>query len=557
MKRLNSLTLLAATLLLIGCAEENITSRNNQQQQEEENIPEGLTAFVEDNSSTRTTAEYFDNGGANRGLHFYWTEGDRLWVNTGTALSPVLMQDKYNNINSLLVPHPTIPTGVKRATTAKFYFEGDYNATSYPIRYTGKNNPVGNRVMIKPNQLQNNSNDASHIAESGDCGIATATKSGGRYNFTLEHKAAYITFLPYTSQSVVSGAIVAQIKVTADKAICGLFNFNDNGIDVDNSRPTMTPVNQSITLILNNYGLTGFPIPANTANPSKNSATMVIAPGTYTYLTVDYTLYDPITNVTGIISKTYPNVTLTAGLNKKVSQNLQVTVYPGNGYYMWDAQQHYWAGYEWDGSNPKQPTINNQANSADAPQSTFNTSAHTPRDFNDITGYSDFSGVAPAVLPTTTYFNACPNVNECIWYAKKGDPRWDNTTLWATMGHLCKGGMWFKKSTQIPGFNKNHAPDETIDYTRYVNQAHYDNYTGVPTGKPNNLNDYFYLPARGYYHQGKLLYLGDNNGGGGWYWSSTTYPFSTHVSYALSFSQGSVRLLIYNRHEGFPLWNVQ
>ena len=476
MKRVNDLILLAATLLLtIGCAEEATTPRNHPQPQEqEEPIPEGLTAFCMEDGATRTTAEYFYKSETDRGLHYYWTEGDHLWVNTGTDLAPVLKQDDGNNIHSQLKKHPEMPTiAVKRATTAKFYFNGTFTAPSYPVRYAGKDNPDGDKVTIKAQQTQTVPNDASHIATDGDCGTAIAQKEGGRYNFTLKHKAAYLTFLPFTSQGVVSGAKLQKIKVSADQAICGTFDFNDNGIDIG-SRPTATPTNQSIELSLNSFSI------PNTATIATNAATMVIAPGSYTHFTVEYTLHDPVTNKTGIITKQYSGtVTFTASMNKRVSQNLQVTVYP-NVYYEWARHSN------------------------------------------------------------------CPNLNELHWYIDRGEPHFDNSTLWAIMGHLYTGGMWFKKKANISGYITTVSPDG-IDYTHSTSYSGYVSHS-VVRGRPanSNLNKYFYLPALGFGAYTRPVIFGAI-GSEGNYWSSTEFPWGGDDQYCLNF--GSNVCAIGHRHE--------
>ena len=124
---------------------------------------------------------------------------------------------------------------------------------------------------------------------------------------------------------------ITKIKVTADKAICGQFDFNDNGIDVDNSRPYTTEQNKNIELKLSNSETDGFPIPySTTPNYNSNAAIMVIAPGTYTTLLVEYTLYVPSKNSSVTMTKTYNNVTLIAGKNKKIIPNLQVPVFAAN-----------------------------------------------------------------------------------------------------------------------------------------------------------------------------------------------------------------------------------
>ena len=529
----NILSLLAITGLITfaGCASDDTANKQNEQ----ELGTEGLTSFVEEDNTTRTTGEYDGSG-----LNFYWTAGDRLWVNNGT-----LIQDLKNNINSKLENNPTNPTAVKRAARANFWFNGTFTASSYPVRYTGKNG-TKDKVTIKASQTQTIPNDASHIGEDGDCGVATATKPVGKtaYHFTLNHKAAYITFLPYNSLGEIKVPKITKIKVSANEAIAGTYDFNDNGLDMTSSSST----SKSIELTLGN----NFYLP-KALNATANAATIVIAPGTYTNFTVEYTFYDAVTNETNTFTKTYLSATFTAGKNKKVSYDLQIPVYPGNKYYMWDAQQHYWAGYEWDGPNPKQPTISMQQNLADAPKSSAASSAHTPRDYNDMPGYTDATGVSPAITAIYSAAN-CPNVNELLWYAEQGEPHWDNTIRWVAMGHFHTGGMWFKKQSAIAAAQ---SPSKTIadlkaaapngiNYTRSTNDASVNN-TSITQGKPGNLNDFFYLPALGLYVSGTLWYNIESFGG---YWSSTP-------SYCLRFTSGNVEISQYTRYIGFRVWTAQ
>ena len=531
-----SLLALAGLISFAGCANDDTANK----QSEQEPDTEGLTNFVEDAPTTRTTGEYDGSG-----LNFFWTEGDRLWVNAGTATSPVLKQDSKNNISNLLVANPAIPTGVKRAAKASFAFAGTYTASSYPVRYTGKGNVNGSKVTIKALQNQPIPNDASHIGEDGDFGVATATKPIGdnKYHFTLDHKAAYITFMPYTTQSWGPNAIIQRIRVytsnTSD-ALAGTFDLADDGTL---SNPTST--SNRVELYVND-----FPLPSTEAY-ATNGATMVVNPGTYSNVSIEYLLYDPVTQNYGNITKTYSSVTFTAGKNKKVHTNLQVTEYPGNNYYMWDAQQNYWAGYEWDGANPTQPTVNYHTNATDAPQSTHITSAHTPRDFNDVPAYTDASGASPAVLPNTTHFKALPNVNELCWYVQDGDPYWDSKTLWATMNHLYSGGIWLKKKDNISGYSSTAAPDG-IDYTRSTNTP---NYSTTPThGKPGNPSIYFYLPMLGGYDCGNFSGIDSY----GLYWSSTPAPYDYYFrAYNLRFDYSRINVDVPFRYLAYPLWTAQ
>ncbi len=505
-----SLLAIAGLLSFAGCANDDTANK----QTEQEPGTEGLTSFVEEDNTTRTTGEYDGSG-----LNFYWTAGDRLWVNTGTATSPVLKQDSKNNISDLLVANPAIPTGVKRAAKASFAFAGTYTASSYPVRYTGWNNANGDKVNISAVQNQVVPNEASHIGGDGDCGVAQAQKqSDGKYHFTLDHKAAYITFLPYTTQNIVSSAKIERVRVftgnTSD-ALAGTFDFADDGTL---SNPTST--SNSIELRFNGY--VGFSIPST----PTYTTTMVVNPGTYSNVSIEYTLFDPQTYVRGTITKTYPSITFTAGKNKKVKIDLQVKEYFTDVYYMWDAAvgQHYWKGHlDSDGK----PDGNYPQNNTD------------PRWYRE-----DTSLPAPAANRSTA---GCPNFNECIWYVMQGDPHWDNE-LWTTMGHLYAGGMWFKKKANISSFNDSNynGTDYRTTYGEFLNNS-------VTQGKPNNLNDYFYLPALGYYNNGTLFTIGYF----GHYWSSTPDPRATHVTYQMYFNNTFARAFFDRRDMGFMLWTAQ
>ena len=533
-----SLLAIAGLLTFAGCASDDTANKQNEQ----EPGTEGLTSFVEEDQATRTTGEYDGSG-----LNFYWTAGDRLWVNTGTAISPILTQDSKNNISDLLLPNPAIPTGVKRAAKAKFYFSGTFTASSYPVRYTGKNG-TKDKVKIKASQSQTIPNDASHIGEDGDFAVATATTPAGgdKYHFTLDHKAAYITFMPCTNQGVIAGAKIQKIRVftgnTSD-ALAGTFDLADDGTL---SNPAST--SNSVTLTVPNFSI------PSTSTYATNGATMVVNPGTYNNVSIEYTLHDPVTNVTGTITKTYPSVTFTAGRNKKVKTDLQVTEYPSDLYYMWDAQQHYWYGHE--SAQPKIKSTSDPTNSDPKSKAT-----DPDRWYNAVMGYTDGTGTAPAVLPTTSRFQACPNANELYWYAKEGDPHWD-TELWATMGHLYAAGMWLRKQSAIAAAQ---SPSKTvadlkaaapngIDLTRSTNYAssHYTN-SNITLGKPSNLNDYFYLPALGHYFGNMNNTLGQF----GWYWSSTPAMLSTDSAFVLEFYSNYVQAHYDQRRMGFRVWTAQ
>ena len=110
---------------------------------------------------------------------------------------------------------------------------------------------------------------------------------------------------------------------------------------------------------------------------------------------------------------------------------------------MWDAQNQYWEGYS--SSQPKLSTLPANSNYAQGSSDA------------NYRWYHEGGGAFQASQSCATL----PNVNEMTWYAVKGDPRWDADELWTTMGHLYKGGMWFKKKAHINGYKSNTAVDGT------------------------------------------------------------------------------------------------
>ena len=423
----NTLSLLAVSTLLLtaACASEDTTGK---QEQKQENKTDGLTTFVMPNTrATRTTAEYDGSG-----IDFYWTEGDRLWVNNGT-----LIQDTKNNISSKLVPNPTTPTAVKRAATASFSFTGNYTAPNYPVRYTGKNSTTGDKVTIKAQQNQTTPNDASHLGESGDCGTATAHKTytaeGIDYRFTLDHKASYLTLLPYSTVNFSTSVKLTQIKITADEALSGQFNFDDSGIDLS-SRPTPTITNRSITLTLNGGGTNGFKIPI-AAKKEDNASIIVLPPGTYNNVSIEYSLYDQTSTKSAIIKREYATLTFIPGKNKKITTNLQMPIY--------------------------------------------------------ITPMGPWKEGVPNVNQALWYmWKGDPHLDKTSIYAARR-----TATLPA---NICRGGLWIKKKDKIPGFNAATAHDGA-NHIKYANGVYYgeiNNYAiPLPTGIPTNINDYYFLPS--------------------------------------------------------------
>ena len=507
-----------ALFTLASCSNDDTAQENNGKQK---GTPAGMTEFAVKEATTRTMGVYSGSG-----IDFYWTQGDKLWINNTSSL----VQSSDDDI-----------TG--KAATAKFYFTGTYNASSYPVRYTGKGSNAGDKVTIKAEQKQATPNDGSHIGTDGDCGTATAIKGAdGKYGFTLSHKASYITFMPYYSYEFAEDVKVTQIKVTADEVLAGEFKFDDNGLDLA-SRTTVVNPAKSITLELNGGTNNGFIIPKS-SDRTKNAAIMVLAPGTYHNFTVEYSLYDQKTAVAGTVTKNYGELTFHEGKNKKVAADLAVPHYASDIYYMWDAAEgeHIWKGHEND-----LLTVN------DATSSNYPKVGTDPRWFNTV----------PHPTAASRSAANCPNANEIRWYVEHGDPHWDSS-IWEFTKHLYAGGMWLKKGSVIAGDQhktlqelKNAAPNGKNYANGDVNSfKDYDkSNTTITDGKPANLSNYIFFPAVGYYIQtsdkkGQLKFLGSK----AFYWSSTARPYTNLIAYNLLIEKGKVAAGYGNRANAHCLW---
>ena len=130
------------------------------------------------------------------------------------------------------------------------------------------------------------------------------------------------------------------------------------------------------------------------------------------------------------------------------------------------------------------------------------------------------------------------------WYAAYGEPRWDKDELWTTMGHLYKGGMWFKKKAHINGYKSNTAVDGT-DWRTYGNVKNWPASQTLPSAA--DANKYFYLPALGSYNFGQL----HDAGNAGWYWSSSASSWDSSTASYLNFNSYVVLVSNNPRFFGF------
>ena len=541
MKHLWPLALVVGLFAFTGCSNENEEVVEQQHYGQTRGADEKATAFISDDNAvtsdaaTRTVGVYTGSS-----IKFYWTSGDKLWIKEST-----LKQSVKDDIDERIAAN-----GNGRAEMAKFYFQGVYTNPTYLLRYTGNGNDSGDKVTIKASQSQVNPNNARHLGTDGDCGTATAHRqANGTYLFSVNHKAAYITFAPYYSKEKLDNSVsITNIRVTANENLAGTYAFDDNGIQTS----TVYNPSKSVTLALNNT----FKVP-HVSDYTMNGAIMVVAPGTYTNFTIEYTLSDSRTGVSGTISKTYNSLTLDAGKNKVVKYDFAMNRYPME-YYMWDPGKHYWNGY-----TGTLPITDNEKASFPA--------QGTNRYFNG-------NGVN---LYAVNACRICPNANEATLYAFRGDPHWDGKTLWVMNHHLYIGGMWFKKLqyieggyaspvTRYPDGHDYRQNSEWRNWDELTPAKYHDKWINRPAhGKPQNTSKYFFLPAMGYLDnhnsEGQLkigtygTYFGFYNGYNGAYWTSTSVRKTNTSLQAVSlhFSHSEVGLEVDDRKWAYPIFKIQ
>ena len=503
------------TLMFASCANEDVVQNPNSTDSDK-----NLTTFSAGTPTTRTSME--SDG------KFFWEAGDKIWV-----------KDDNGTWNA----SSNSPTS--KTAYFKFKVPGTYTAhMSYNVYYPGQSGS-NDQVTISASQTQATPNTTTHFGTSGDCGMADASKqSNGSFAFTLDHKAAYLLFLPRTTNTILQNCYLTKVEINSDNDITSTYT-----LDPVTGKLTGTGTGKQIVLTTKGSGTyaNGFPLTNSTTSAVTNGSYVVIKPGTHT-LKIRYWVKDIVTNVEGTITKTLASAAYDQNKYYNITANLDTRVYDGDHYYMWDAQEQYWKGYEWTKNLPAgtgQPTLNGNI-SSNYPQ---NSSDANHRYYNQ--NYPGYGISNPA---THTSCKDLPNANELSWYGMYGDPRWDGDELWTTMGHLYKGGMWFKKKSVLQAehnYDTEKSADGTTDlrttYKHYSNTNSSIYNSGLPDAA--DANNYFYLPALGFYYAGRLGNFVSN----GYYWSSSAYPWDSLNAYGLGFGSGNVTVYYYGRNHGFKV----
>ena len=212
-------------------------------------------------------------------VDFFWETGDKIYVEAGEQWR---------------LPDSVSISDTRR--TADFFFKsGNITGDNVKVYYVGQTPEDYNVVVVANEQSQQTPNNTAHIGNAGDCGVAVATKrqNAEGYSFMLEHKSAYLCFMPYIANDL-GRTVLKKITVRSDSAIAGKFTLSPDGI-----KPKSDTTH---VITLTTGGNDGFVLPQRATQ--NTSAYMVIAPQNgSTRLTCEFTVYDTALQSEGVFTK--------------------------------------------------------------------------------------------------------------------------------------------------------------------------------------------------------------------------------------------------------------
>ena len=535
----------AFTFVLLSCSQENVIDSSTDKGSKQ-GVPfvGGFNDVKGEDATSRTSLEY---DRSTRSMTYYWEPGDKIWLDDG------------NNGEGEITA---------KVGSATFFLTGAYNAQNYTVYYPGKNATTYNTVTIQTSQTQTVPNNSAHIGEAGDCGVAVANKKpNGGYTFSLAHKAAYLCFLPRTTNVTETGWVLTSIKVTSDNNIAGSYTLSAAGL-------AGTGSSNEVTLTVSNFDITN-----SETSQATNASYMVIAPGTHT-LKVEYSVKNTVSGNTGTIVRNLDAKTYAANTLYPITVNL-FEEYSNTKYYLWDAEQDLWY------NKTAVDYANGLYSASDNPQRAAWSRNSIPADQNrwfntnppEVPGFTMQHGYGNKFYYATRSAKDCPNVFELAWYYDKGDVHWDATGAFLFRGKIYYGGAWIKKQSVIAQENSTTvaALKNTYPGPHNGNEddlIHPDAAGGegpekaIAQGAPSSstIKNYFFLPTLGDYggeHGGYAIPDNWNTlyglGTIGFYSCSNTYAgiYGLYV-WALRFDNSKVSLRsTVGMHFGIPLWKAQ
>ena len=576
------------------------------------------TSLASPAKQSRMTGIYGNISSGGTGIKFFFDKDEdyvdgtgssyngRLRVNMGTDATPNWIQFGSNgNYTESGVSQPytqsietdadgNVLSALFHSTNSSYHLTKD----SYKVRYgysyvSAYNNNTQNYVNIAVNQYQQTPGKAMRLAQYGDYATATAEDNGLYYDFVLNHRSAYITFMPYAAAGASHDALTQcklwKVRISSDQSMASVnFPVNDDGFNIAtwptggykyidlfcNDGSSLSP---SLTL---NYNLATSETAAKT-----NGAIMVLAPGTYTNVKIQYWVYDKVVNNVVVFTQEIPTLKLNAGKNRPIYHPITCKVENSTEYHEWGAKGPYWN------------TINPEPNNWSP-----NGVSGTGYPQNGSLGYmSNVNALNAGVVDAPTGSidaTSSPTANMMHWYVMHGDARYDSSPF-VYRGHLFMGRIWFLKASAMTAtYGKSvteMSAQALLSNGTYADISDFakknsDTYTMSNWADvlPSARSNYFYILPLGYYYNGQL-YSMSSIANTGWryhyYWTNTAFPYvyashsaqyyNTYYAYNLQIqyyinsndytyyiSQGSVAISygIYNvsstypREVGCPKW---
>ncbi|MFC2439718.1 MAG: hypothetical protein ACFNVH_02715 [Segatella maculosa] len=485
--------------------------------------------------------DYVDNTGSGY--------NGRLRVNMGTDAAPRWIQ--FGNSGTYTengVPQPytqSIETDADGNVLSALFHStssGEHlTKDSYKVRYgyytaSNYNDNTSNYITIASDQYQSSPGKAMRLAQYGDYATATAEDNGLYYDFVLKHHNAFITFMPYAaagdSHDALAQCKLWRVRISSDQVMSTTFYVDDNGLKTDNW-PTggskYIDLYCSENSSLSASSTLNYNIAASEAAAKTKGAIMVLAPGTYTNVKIEYYVYDNVVQNMAVFTKEIPSLTLTPGKNRPIYSEIKCKTENSTTYHEWGAMGPYWNAVNPEPTNWSQ----NGVSGTGYPQ------AGSLGYRSDVNAWDKLTDDAPT---GSIDASSSPTANMMHWYIMHGDARYDNAPF-IYRNHLFVGRIWFLKAAAMTAtYGKSVAEmsaQALLSNGSYVDlstNGRTDSYSMNPWSAVAQAarSNYFYILPLGCYYSGTLYYMSSASSGD-WryhsYWTRTAYPYTTPTSH--------------------------